>query len=143
MMERDPRCLGCLNFTGFAPVEPPDGYWDPDQEEEHVFTCRAFPGGIPEEILHHRLPHTRPLPGQEGQRVYEPREPATLVVAEAARLIGCSPSTVRRYLKGGLIWGVKRGRGWFICPEEVRLLRRPGVRGPKIPPGFFRPTTGG
>jgi hypothetical protein len=136
--ERSPRCLGCLNFTGFSPLNPPEGF-DPDQEEEHVFTCHAFPGGIPEEVLSHRQHHSRRLPGQEGDHLYRPREPASLSVAAAAELIGCSAATVRRYLKGGLIWGVKRGREWFICQEEVRLLRRPGARRRTVPPGFFRP----
>jgi hypothetical protein len=134
--QRAPRCLGCLNFTGFSPVTPPDDFF-PDLDIEHVFTCRAFPGGIPADILGHRLPHYRPHPGQEGERVYEPREPAEVAAGKAAGLIGCSPRTVRGYLTSGLLWGVKRGGRWMLCAEEIRLFRRPGSRRRAIPPGFF------
>jgi hypothetical protein len=137
--DREPRCLGCLNFTGFSPLTSPEDFFpDPDEAEE-VPTCHAFPGGIPAEILSHQLPHYRRLPGQEGDFVYEPREPASLSVGQAAEIIGCSAAGVRRYLRLGLIWGVKRGRGWLMTPEEVRLFRRPGARRYVIPPGFFRP----
>lgn len=136
--ERSPRCLGCLNFTGFSPLARPEE-WDPDQiDEEHLFTCRAFPWGIPEALLAHQQTHHHPLPDQEGAFVYEPREGATLSVAQAAARLGCSERSVRRYLARGLMWGLRRGGRWWLSPEEVRLLRRPGQRR-RIPPGFFRP----
>ncbi len=138
--ERTPRCLGCLHFTGFSPLTPSEEAWDPDQELlDHVFTCQAFPGGIPAEVLEHRRPHHGPLPGQEGGWRYEPREEATLTCAQAAREVGCSAATIGRYLRSGLLWGLKRGGRWFVCEGELRLLVRPGRRARKIPPGFFRP----
>jgi hypothetical protein len=138
MDERSPRCLGCLNFTGFAPLTQPED-WDPDQDAEHVLTCRAFPWGIPEDVLSHRLAHHRPLAGQEGAFLYDPREPASLGVAEAAEALGCSARSVRRYLGSGLMWGVRRAGRWQVSPEEVRLFWRPGTKRRGIPPGFFRP----
>jgi len=134
---RSPRCLGCVHFTGFAPLGPPEA-WDPDREEEHALTCLAFPRGIPEGVLGHQLTHHGPLPGQEGAYAYDPRDGATLSTKEAARLAGCSAATIRRYLRAGLLWGVKRGGCWLICGEEIRLLRRPGGR-VGLPPGFLRP----
>ena len=35
-------------------------------------TCEAFPAGIPEEILTGENDHTKPLPDQENDIVYEP-----------------------------------------------------------------------
>jgi excisionase family DNA binding protein len=136
---RSPRCLGCLNFTGFAPACPPDGFWDPDQEEEHLFTCKAYPEGIPEEVLSHRKAHHAPLPGQQGDFVYSPRE-AVVSVVQAAGVLGASASTVRRWLRAGLLWGVRARRGWLLTSEELRTFRRPGTRRRGIPPGFFRPS---
>jgi len=137
---RSPRCLGCANFTGFAPACPPEGLWDPDHEDffEHVFTCKAFPEGIPEELLNHLTPHHKQLPGQQGDFRYQPRE-AVVSVVQAAQVLGSSASTVRRWLKTGLLWGVRTRRGWLLTQEELRTFRRPGTRRRGIPPGFFKP----
>lgn len=137
---RAPRCLGCLNFTGFSPQGLSDDFFcDPERQEEHVPTCLAFPTGIPADILSHRRPHYRPESGQEGAHVFRPRAAATLSCAEAAAQVGCSASTLRGYLRSGLLWGVKEGRVWRVSRDEVRLLRRPGHRGGIVPPGFLMP----
>jgi len=40
--------------------------------DEKEWVCIAFPNGIPEEILTGESPHTKPLPDQENDIVYEP-----------------------------------------------------------------------
>lgn len=52
-MTIEPRCLSCHHFN-----------------EGGVFTCRAFPGGIPDEILMNDEPHNQVLEGQEGSFTY-------------------------------------------------------------------------
>ena len=37
-------------------------------------TCKAFTGDIPDEILHGENPHTKPLPDQDNDIVFEPAE---------------------------------------------------------------------
>lgn len=38
-----------------------------------TFTCKAFPDGIPEEVLSGRANHCKPYPGDHGIQ-WEPRE---------------------------------------------------------------------
>jgi len=35
--------------------------------------CNAFPDGIPAEILNNKNDHSKPLPGQQNDFVFEPR----------------------------------------------------------------------
>lgn len=51
-----PICWGCKNFD----------------RVEHA--CKAFPKGIPEEILTGQNDHSKPLPKQDNDIVFEPRE---------------------------------------------------------------------
>jgi hypothetical protein len=51
-------CNGCKNYLG-------------------LLICLAFPDGIPDEILTGGNDHSKPLPGQDNDIVYEPREGAT------------------------------------------------------------------
>jgi len=44
-----PDCIGCK-------------WIDPTKR----WCCKAFPDGIPEEILHHQADHTGPYPGDNG-----------------------------------------------------------------------------
>ena len=39
---------------------------------------------------------------------------------EAARLLGCSPKTVRRYCKEGDLPAEKLGRRWYISTETFK-----------------------
>jgi len=38
---------------------------------DEIAICDAFPGGIPIEISYGNNPHSRPLPGQKNDIVYE------------------------------------------------------------------------
>jgi hypothetical protein len=49
-----PICFACINLDG---VRPPDGW-----------VCRAFPDGIPVQILVHQHDHHEPYPGDRGIR---------------------------------------------------------------------------
>lgn len=42
--------------------------------DEHKWACKAFPDGIPKEIIDSEVDHTRPYPGDHGIRF----EPMTL-----------------------------------------------------------------
>jgi hypothetical protein len=53
-----PICIRCRHFVN-----------------DRRFTCRAFPGGIPDPILVMDHDHREPYPGDGGIR-YEPAEPA-------------------------------------------------------------------
>jgi acetyl-CoA synthetase len=48
----------------------------------------------------------------------------TYTVQEVARLLKCSDQTVRKFIKGSTLRGVKVGRGWRISHEEVARLTR-------------------
>lgn len=48
-------CMNCKHFWGNT-------------------ACDAFPDGIPAEIMHGENQHTKPLPGQENNIVFEPFE---------------------------------------------------------------------
>jgi hypothetical protein len=37
-------------------------------EDQYHLTCEAFPGGIPEEILHNQHDHNEPYPNDNGIR---------------------------------------------------------------------------
>lgn len=50
--QKNPSCLMCANFNNL--------------------TCKAFPNGIPQEILIGENEHTKPLPDQENNIVFEP-----------------------------------------------------------------------
>lgn len=41
-----------------------------DNKTNH--SCSAFPNGIPIEILNGSVDHTKPLPGQDNNIIYEP-----------------------------------------------------------------------
>jgi len=41
---------------------------------EKYGTCKAYPDGIPFEIVSSEVSHDKPLPDQEGQFVFEPRK---------------------------------------------------------------------
>ncbi len=43
----------------------------------------------------------------------------TYTVQEVARLLKCSDQTVRKFIKGNTLRGVKVGRGWRISHDEV------------------------
>lgn len=57
-----------------------------------------------------------------------------LTVNEAAPLLGLSPSSVRVFIKRGMIAATKRGRDWFIAREEIERYNR-DRRKPGPPPG--------
>ena len=48
----------------------------------------------------------------------------TYTVQEVARLLKCSDQTVRKFIKGRSLRGVKVGRGWRISHDEVVRLTR-------------------
>lgn len=48
-------------------------------------------------------------------------------INEAAKTLGVSISTVRRWIKSNKLVAVKRGRQWFIEVEEVERVRREGL----------------
>lgn len=54
----EPQCFArnCVHFTGSR-----EGTGD-----EIIVTCKAFPGGIPDEIAYGNNPHTTPFEGDGG-----------------------------------------------------------------------------
>ena len=64
----EPNCYKrhCKHFIG---VLQPDG-----TEATEINTCEAFPEGIPNVIAYGENDHTKPLPDQENDIVYEPIE---------------------------------------------------------------------
>jgi hypothetical protein len=56
MIEPAPECAKCKHFDKY----PTDG-----------FVCKAFPKGIPAEIIEGRVKHREPSPGDRGIR-FEP-----------------------------------------------------------------------
>lgn len=58
-MMRSPYCLNCKNFDPLT--DPP--------------ACKAFPGGIPNEILWAEVDHRQPIEGDGGIR-FEPIDPS-------------------------------------------------------------------
>ena len=48
----------------------------------------------------------------------------TYTVQEVARLLKCSDQTVRKFIRGHTLRGVKVGRGWRISHDEVVRLTR-------------------
>ena len=56
----NPTCFYCKHLRDF---EPGRGF----------FTCRAFPRGIPQEIVTWKVDHTKPYPGDHGIQ-YEPND---------------------------------------------------------------------
>jgi len=56
-----------------------------------------------------------------------------ITTTQAAQRLGVEPKTVTRYIKRGTIAAEKRGRDWWIAPEEVERYRRErrGVGRPK------------
>jgi len=67
-MLKEPECRkrDCKHFIG---VEQPDG-----TEATETVTCSAFPNGIPGEISYGDNKHTKPLPGQGNDIVFEKSE---------------------------------------------------------------------
>ena len=59
-------CSKCKNFIGIKD-EPFKNNIEPDYQ----ITCRAFPNGIPDEILSGETDHTKPLPNQKNNIVFE------------------------------------------------------------------------
>lgn len=51
------RCLDCKNFI-----------------DNKKFTCRAFPDGIPDNILFNKIKHNKKIKGQTEEYIYEPIE---------------------------------------------------------------------
>ena len=48
------RCLNCKNFIN-----------------DKKFTCKAFPNGIPDNILFNEKKHNRKIEGQTGEYLFE------------------------------------------------------------------------
>ncbi len=59
MIGAAPVCLDCKHF---------------DEDSFDGFTCKAFPAGVPDEILMEGNDHTKPLPEQKNDIVFEPIE---------------------------------------------------------------------
>ena len=51
------RCLDCKNFIN-----------------DKKFTCKAFPKGIPKNILFNKIKHGYKLPGQTGDYIFEEKK---------------------------------------------------------------------
>jgi len=49
-------------------------------------------------------------------------------LAEAARSLGLSPSTLRLQVKLGKLRATKLARDWFVSSEEVERYRRENLR---------------
>lgn len=57
-------------------------------------------------------------------REYAGEVKETYTVQEVARLLKCSDQTVRKFIRGSTLRGVKVGRGWRISHDEVVRLTR-------------------
>lgn len=53
--------------------------------------------------------------------------PQVLTVDEAARALRVSPESIRRWLRDGLIQGVKFGHVWRVARDEVLRVMQEGV----------------
>jgi hypothetical protein len=62
MILKYPQCINCSHF---------------DLESIEAMRCRAFPGGIPEDILRNSCDHREPYPGDNGFR-YKADDPDDL-----------------------------------------------------------------
>ena len=64
-MIKEPKCSirKCLHFLG---VKQPDG-----TEQTERVVCKSFPDKIPDEIAYGNNPHTKPLPEQKNDIVFE------------------------------------------------------------------------
>lgn len=58
ILTEEPICYKCKHF------------------DENTSTCKAFKGDIPDEILEGDNDHSKPLPDQENEIVFEPIEEA-------------------------------------------------------------------
>jgi len=56
-------CMVCRHYEGVEYIET-----EPDLEGDHINVCKAFPEGIPEEILLGEHKHRRPFKGDNGIR---------------------------------------------------------------------------
>lgn len=52
-----PKCYECKHGYGLNFIKP---------------SCEAFPNGIPSKIFYEGSPHTKPLPDQKNDIVFEP-----------------------------------------------------------------------
>jgi len=59
MIGPEPPCMACRHIF-------------PEKLGEFGFKCRAFPAGIPDEIITEGIQHTEPYPGDNGIR-FEPK----------------------------------------------------------------------
>lgn len=51
------KCMCCQHFHVY-----------PKKGKENLFTCKAFPDGIPLEIIWEEVSHDKPYPGDHGYR---------------------------------------------------------------------------
>ncbi len=62
-------CQICKHYTGQKYFDGEDGL-----EGDYLPVCKAFPEGIPDEILEAENKHLKPLPDQGNKVVFEPIE---------------------------------------------------------------------
>jgi hypothetical protein len=65
-----PQCIQCAHF---------------DFDSVDRMRCRAFPRGIPAEILENKIDHRHPFPGDKGIQ-YRPEDPEDLHPCDLASL---------------------------------------------------------
>jgi len=63
-----PKCFTrkCQHYQGVK--------WFGEEESTERNICKAFPDGIPDEIAYRDNKHSKPLPGQKNNIVFEPRK---------------------------------------------------------------------
>lgn len=57
-MQRMSMCFRCKHFTGH-------------NKSKKVYECKAFPEGIPLDVILEKFKHTKKHPQQKGDKVYE------------------------------------------------------------------------
>jgi len=63
-MIKIPRCFNCRHFQKRTQ----------EQNVPPVYTCHAFPDGIPDDVMLARTIHDTPIPGQQGDYVFTPAD---------------------------------------------------------------------